>query len=314
MRRTRSQVKQTLGGFHPAYRIWPKRENLLGQQANSRTENQQNPEFKLGIGRLLVLLVIYFIISGVSSVIIALLPVTSNFSQALLVGQVIAWPVTILIALQWGGGTFREICPLGPFPVRIVPALILVGFGMELLLVKVAGWIPVPESLQAWLTSELSTGKLTLFFSAVIIAPVTEELFFRGPALQGFLGRYTQKRAIWVTAIFFALFHGLPWQMVVSLPVGLVSAWLVIRTRTLWPSILFHATVNLTGLVFVPLLIQLFAPNSDQLKVAKHYPLPLLFIGLGAFAIGGYFLGRELEGVEDQQAFCVSDPNPKNCK
>ena len=272
------------------------RENHLNQQTIARNENPQSSEFNLGIAKAIGLLFFFCVFSGVVPLILVFLPVSANFAQVQIVGQVVAWPVTIIIALRWGGGTFRKICPLGPFPVRIVPALILASFGMAQLVVEVAGWIPIPENFHSWLTTKVGTGKEIFLILGILIAPMTEELFFRGPILHGFLGKYSKIKAIWVSALIFSLFHILPWQMVGTLPLGLASAWLVIRTRTLWPSIICHATANLSGAMLLPFLARTFVSDVDQLKLAEHYPLPMLALGFGAFAIGVFFLWREFEG------------------
>jgi hypothetical protein len=88
----------------------------------------------------------------------------------------------------------------------------------------------------------------------VVVAPVAEELFFRGLLLRGYLARYSVTTAVWVSALLFALFHLNPWQAIVALPLGVAYAWLVLHTGSVLPSMLSHAMVNFsTNFLLQPL-------------------------------------------------------------
>jgi uncharacterized protein len=98
---------------------------------------------------------------------------------------------------------------------------------------------------------------LVLIFAAVI-APVVEELFFRG-----FLfGLYRRRQPVWVayagSSVLFTLLHLMPGQMNLSQMAGLsvgifllamLLAWLYQRTGSLYPGMLAHAVNNATGLI-----------------------------------------------------------------
>src|SRR5262252_2551054 len=68
--------------------------------------------------------------------------------SSLLVVQVIGWPLILWIGLRWSRVSFREACPLTRFPVRIVPALLIVSFGATILLLAGAALIPMPEAIE----------------------------------------------------------------------------------------------------------------------------------------------------------------------
>ena len=83
----------------------------------------------------------------------------------------------------------------------------------------------------------------------VCVAPFVEELVFRGVLLSGLASRMHIGWAMLVSAIVFGCVH-LPdfkfaWYPVPALILlGLVLAWLRVRTRSLWPSITLHAANN----------------------------------------------------------------------
>lgn len=105
-----------------------------------------------------------------------------------------------------------------------------------------------------------------VFLTVGVVAPLTEEFYFRGVMLSWFRGKITAIPAAVVTALIFALLHfrylsepGIQGWMLTGLiaMVGLVNAALAIRTRSLWPPIAFHAGYNgtLAGVAMVPLLL-----------------------------------------------------------
>jgi membrane protease YdiL (CAAX protease family) len=100
------------------------------------------------------------------------------------------------------------------------------------------------------LAGNVSVGmRLLLAVLVVCVAPFVEELVFRGVLLSGFASRMPIGWAMLASAVVFGCVH-LPdfkfaWYPVPALIVlGLVSAWLRVRTRSLWPSITLHATNN----------------------------------------------------------------------
>lgn len=97
-----------------------------------------------------------------------------------------------------------------------------------------------------------------LLIAAGVVAPVVEELFFRG-----FLfGLYRRQKSLWqaylISALLFTVLHNDPSRMNVPQMVGLsigicmlalMLAWVYQRTGSLYPGILAHAVNNATGLI-----------------------------------------------------------------
>ncbi len=76
------------------------------------------------------------------------------------------------------------------------------------------------------------------------VAPVVEELTYRGLGFAAVADTFGATAAVFVTAIAFGLAHGL----VVALPVltifGLILAWLRLTTGSIYPTIALHALFN----------------------------------------------------------------------
>lgn len=84
--------------------------------------------------------------------------------------------------------------------------------------------------------------------STVIMAPVVEELLFRG-AIEGHLLRIWKKPAyaIIVSSLLFGLVHGNLVQAPFAFLLGLALGWIYYHTGSLLPSILMHFINNLTA-------------------------------------------------------------------
>ena len=82
-------------------------------------------------------------------------------------------------------------------------------------------------------------------FMFVVWGPFTEELFFRGFLLMVLVPMIGPVRAVLVSAALFASVHVSVSTMIPIFLIGLVLAWLYLRTRSLLQSYLAHAAWNL---------------------------------------------------------------------
>ena len=108
-------------------------------------------------------------------------------------------------------------------------------------------------------TQQGSSGLLLTIASAVVVAPVAEEFFFRG-VLQGWLARVAPPLAIPVSAVAFGLAHldhGLGWIPLVGF--GVATGYLTRQTGSLVASIAMHAGFNAIGLAAA--MVQLGSPS-----------------------------------------------------
>jgi uncharacterized protein len=107
---------------------------------------------------------------------------------------------------------------------------------------------------------EDARGLQVLLFSLVVVlvAPLAEELLFRGALLRCLLRRTTPAWSIFLSALIFALVHPLASPTIGSvmavpalLVLGLVSATAAVRTGNLSASILLHAGFNLLTAIVI---------------------------------------------------------------
>lgn len=86
-----------------------------------------------------------------------------------------------------------------------------------------------------------------------VSAPIVEEIIFRKLLLDR-LRPYGDKTAIWVSALAFALFHGNLSQALYAMALGMIFAYVVIRTNDIRYSIALHMIINFIGSVAMPML------------------------------------------------------------
>ena len=108
-------------------------------------------------------------------------------------------------------------------------------------------------------------GQLITLIAAAFVAPVSEEIFFRGFTTSAWARTSTAMRAIVQGAIFFAFTHvltldgstfsqGVQWAIfafAVRLPVSLALGWIFLRRRSIYASLAMHVAFNGVPLLLV---------------------------------------------------------------
>ena len=92
---------------------------------------------------------------------------------------------------------------------------------------------------------------LAIAIVAVFIAPIAEELFFRGFMMEGFRKIMPASLAIFLSGILFALAHVQPGSFVLLLVAGWWLGFMRVRTRSIWPGVFFHMINNAIAFVGV---------------------------------------------------------------
>lgn len=220
--------------------------------------------------------------------------VSLDAPMTLAIEFLIAWPIVMWICTRWSKTPFRQASRMRPFAIRIVPALIVASLGATILLLEVVSWIPMSDTARAAMSKLGDSSKFTLFLPVVVLAPIAEELFFRGQVLHGYLGRYSTTKAVWASAILFAIFHLNPWQAVIALPLGLAYGWLLLRTGSVLPGMLSHAVVNFSTNYLLGPISNALGYSDAELAAMSHFPPALLGLGATLAVVGSIHLWRQL--------------------
>jgi uncharacterized protein len=95
-----------------------------------------------------------------------------------------------------------------------------------------------------------------LFIVGIIVAPIVEELFFRGFLFQGFRQRYGWVGAMLLSSVIFAAAHLDLASLIPTFILGGVLAYVYHRSNSVWPGIILHFLVNAFGLCSAYALMQ----------------------------------------------------------
>jgi hypothetical protein len=91
-------------------------------------------------------------------------------------------------------------------------------------------------------------------FAVIIVAPIAEELFFRGFIFQAFRKWRGPMQAVLLSAAVFAVAHFDPLLIAGIFPLGIVLGYAFERRGSLGTTITAHMTYNLIGFVFIVLV------------------------------------------------------------
>ena len=98
------------------------------------------------------------------------------------------------------------------------------------------------------------SGVLVALFIAVIMAPIIEEIFFRGFILQTLVKRISAFWGVIITALIFAAVHFEFRSIMPLIILSFILNILFVKTRSIWPCILFHIfnnTITFIGLYLI---------------------------------------------------------------
>ncbi|MBL8483748.1 MAG: CPBP family intramembrane metalloprotease [Rhodocyclaceae bacterium] len=206
---------------------------------------------------------------------------------------------TIIAFLMWHGRIgYRRLLhdtrtPLRALAGALLLPVLLVAAGGALVAADVVNVLetlfPMSEGNRALFASMLD-GSPEALTAALMIAPIAEEMLFRGLILRGLLQHYTPGPAIFLSALIFALAHMNLYQGSVAMLVGLVCGWMYWRTHSLLPCVLAHLCFNAVATFYDP------APLGEA--GSKILQATASFAGLAAMLLGLALLYRILERRE----------------
>ncbi len=129
---------------------------------------------------------------------------------------------------------------------------------------------------------EIPTGVIGIalnLLSTAVIPPLVEEFACRGIVL-GFLRRYGDGFAVFVSSLLFGIIHGNFQQAPFAFIIGLILGFVTVKCNSIWPAILIHAYNNFMAVVFDYLFMDMSA-NLQNIIYTVYLMLCLLVSFLG---------------------------------
>ena len=209
--------------------------------------------------------IIYLVVFAAIQIIVSFGDALSNIfglkaddSKVLVALSATASIITLIIFL------WRKWTPMGKTYIQSKPWATLAWSAVAALGVVIPSvWLQeqmpaLPDVAGETLTKIISTPGG--YFVIALLAPVVEEVVFRGAILRALLSSMKSKwGAICFTAALFALIHANPAQMPHAFLMGWLMGWLYMRTGSILPAVVFHWANNT-----VAYLIAVAYPGKDM--------------------------------------------------
>lgn len=235
------------------------------------------------------LLLILLVLAG-QGVVGAALPETLPLWLRAGVANLVAFALVLWLGARLGGLRLDEVALVRPVPGAFLVAIVPLAAGLGILLSEVdnvfRSFVPAPRELLEQFVALGKDSPVGAFLALVVVAPLTEELFFRGFILRAFLRRYSVATAILLSALLFAIGHANPWQFLSAAVGGLLLAWLYWRAGSLLPCFLAHASFNGLSVVATHLLPPIPGFTGDPFGPVELQPLWLDGLGLLLVVVG----------------------------
>lgn len=145
----------------------------------------------------------------------------------------------------------------------------------------------IPDNLEDVMMELL--GNPLGILAVAIVAPIVEELVFRGALLGGLLKNGISARtAILVSALTFGIIHMNPIQIVFAGIIGILLGWTYWRTGSLMPCILMHVANNSFS------VLMFYVSENPQGRISDEVGLVPSIVLLFISVAGTYYLYRYL--------------------
>ena len=213
------------------------------------------------------------------------------FKDTILVGSLSSLGLITFLGLRRHSDKRQVLC-LRPFPLRLLPLIVVMACAGSVLVAELGNAIeeryPAPEALRELFLHLLKASDwltfLQRFATLVVVAPVMEELVFRGIFQFGLVRNYGPTKGVLASAVCFGLFHGIPWQIPGAAITGILLGLAVYRTGSIFAGMALHAVWNLLPLLAVSLFgdadLPSYVATADEVL---HIPVHVLLLAAGIF-------------------------------
>jgi len=163
--------------------------------------------------------------------------------------------IIVVICRLWGR-SLADVFALGRAPRTLWVVAVVSGLAASLL----SGWVAQSiadrwswferdhlDGLLLLMVHDPLPGRLALIFMVLVVAPVAEEVIFRGFVWKAVEEATTPTIAWLATSLMFAAYHVDPLQALSILPTGLFLGWLRLVSGSTRPAILCHFAHNALG-------------------------------------------------------------------
>lgn len=139
------------------------------------------------------------------------------------------------------------------------------------------------------LMEQLTDDPVVMIITAVICAPIFEEIVFRGIIQKGLINKGIKPvNAIIIASVIFGLVHANPWQFVGAVLLGCVLGLVYYKTKSLLLPMLLHGFNNLCSTILI-----VYTKNESFADAFKIPEWMILAGGIILFSVFSYLFTRK---------------------
>jgi uncharacterized protein len=168
----------------------------------------------------------------------------------------------------------------------VLPLISISLFSIFLMYYPLSFWLPelvevvFTESNFIWQPGDQNGAANVLSFLMItLIAPVIEEVLFRGLLLTSIAVRWDVKKAVFISSVIFGLYH---FDIIGSTIFGIVAAVLYLKTKSLFLPITLHITNN--TIVFISAYIFMLSESKQEYSLYDFQNY--WWLGLAGLVVG----------------------------
>lgn len=155
--------------------------------------------------------------------------------------------------------SIKERLDLYPISFKNIWPVMILGITANIFISNFISLLPIPEAIMQEYSeaTNLLGDEITIvqLLSVVIVAPILEEILYRGLIMKSLQRGMPVIIALLIQAVLFGLMHGqLVWICYATF-LGILLAVIKLKYKSLYPSILLHLAFNAANYILIPLYI-----------------------------------------------------------
>lgn len=263
-------------------------------------------EYQPKIGQSIKLLLLYtFIFPIAPAIIIGISSVFTDFPTGDPIISSLSSLFTFMLLILWikrkNQIAIHNLFSFKNISINYIIPMIFIVIGSAIILSELDNllrtFLPMNEFWLRMFSNLLDTkyGLWKTIIRIAIVAPIVEEILFRGILLKGFLKHYSVRKSIVVSALLFGIIHMNPWQFSGAFIHGIFYGWWFYKTRSLIPCILGHALNNSLSFIIIHLLGLEIPGYTVNYVDVNFQPIWFNALGIILFTAGLIWLIKEFK-------------------
>jgi sodium transport system permease protein len=252
-----------------------------------------------------------FILMSIIGVVFAVYGI--EFQRFVILEFVAQWgfiflPVVLVVRL-WRFD-YRETLNLSVPRLPPLIGTLLVAPSSCIILHQMLSWqmriLPMPDALNAMVEvvrgyGQTKTGFAILFAAMAFSPPICEELLYRGILFSSLRPRLKPVPLTIVIGLLFALYHLHPYRIILLFPFGVVLTYVVLRSGSIYLSMLFHFIHNSLSLFLILRLNERFLP-AIRYNEEQGFSVSIVIAAVFFFVVGVVLFEQHARGLTNQSS------------